>query len=143
MKRSVIGLLASLFFTNIAQAQEPSNLLTIVSSPEPQTQLMSMVLSMQSLQQGAKVDILLCGPAGDLALAAPPASATEPQQPKGMSPHGLMQLLMEKGATVSVCALYLPNKPATTEALLQGITVAKPDVMATRILNPNTKVLSF
>ncbi|MAJ64864.1 MAG: hypothetical protein CL558_06065 [Alphaproteobacteria bacterium] len=143
MKRSVFGLLASLFFANFAQAQEPSNLLTIVSSPEPQTQLMSMVLSMQSLQQGAKVDILLCGPAGDLALTAPPATATQPQQPKGMSPHGLMKILMEKGATVSVCALYLPNKPATTEALLTGIAVAKPDAMARRILAPNTKILSF
>jgi len=143
MKRSIIGLLAGLFFSNMAQAQEPPHLLTIVSSSEPQTQLMSMVLSLQSLQQGAKITILLCGPAGDLALAEPPATATAPQQPKGVSPQGLMQTLMAKGVTVSVCALYLPNKPATIEALLPGIEVAKPDAMATEILAPNTKILSF
>lgn len=143
MKRSILGLLASLFISQNALAQEPTDLLTILSAPDPQTQLMSMVLSMQSLQQGAGVHILLCGPAGDIALKDAPETATAPQKPKGMSPQGLMQALMDKGATVAVCAIYLPNKGVDTEALLPGIGVAKPDAMARSILSPTTRILSF
>ena len=93
-----------------AVAQDGKKLVTIVGTPEPQTQLMSMVLSMQALQQGASVYILLCGPGGDLALKNAPESATAPQEPKGMSPQGLMKKVMAQGATVEVCAIYLPNK---------------------------------
>jgi hypothetical protein len=46
---------------------------TVVTSPDAQTQLMSMVLTMQAAQQGASAThILLCGPAGDLALKDAP-----------------------------------------------------------------------
>ena len=120
-----------------------ADLVTVVTSPEPQTQLMSMVLSMQSLQQGASVHVLLCGPAGDLALKEAPGTATAPQQPKGMSPQGLMSKMMEAGATVEVCALYLPNKGVGQDALLNGIQAAKPPVMAARLMAENARVLSF
>lgn len=118
-------------------------LFTIVTSADPQTQLMAMVLTMQSIQQGAAARILLCGPAGDIALKQPPDSATRGQAPKGMSPQGLMKKIMETGATVEVCAIYLPNKPATPEALLEGITPAMPDAIATQMLAPSVRILSF
>lgn len=35
----------------------------IVTSPDAQTQMMAMVLSMQSMKKGADVSIVLCGPA--------------------------------------------------------------------------------
>ena len=119
------------------------NLVTILTAPEPQTQLMAMVLSMQSLKQGSKVDILLCGPAGDIALKEPPESATAPQQPKGMSPQKLMQLIMQKGGKVEVCAIYLPNKGLAADALLDGIGQAKPPAMAGKLLAARTTVMSF
>jgi len=126
-----------------AAADERPALVTVLTAPDPQTQLMSMVLSMQALQKGAAVDILLCGPAGDLALADAPPSATAPQKPKGMSPQGLMQKVMAAGATVEVCALYLPNKDIGADALIEGISPAKPPAMAAKLLADNTRILSF
>ena len=126
-----------------AAASEKPALVAIMTAPEPQTQLMGMVLSMESLQQGASVHILLCGPAGDLALSDPPASATAPQKPRDMSPQGLMQQIMAKGGTVEVCAIYLPNKGLGPEALLEGVGMAKPPEMAARLLAEDTRIMSF
>ena len=126
-----------------AQAQEADKMVTILTSEEPQTQLMSMVLTMQSMKQGASAYVLLCGPAGDLALKEAPAPATAPQEPKGMSPQGLMQNIMKQGATVEVCAIYLPNKGVGADALLDGIGSAKPPEMAARMLAEDTRIMSF
>ncbi len=125
-----------------ARADE-KKLVTIVGTAEPQTQLMSMVLNMQALQQGASVYILLCGPGGDLALKDAPESATAPQRPRDMSPQGLMQKIMGAGGTVDVCAIYLPNKGAGADALIDGVGVARPDEMAARLLADDTRIMSF
>jgi predicted peroxiredoxin len=143
MKRTVLsGLFAALLATS-AQAADKPNLVTVLTADDAQAQLMSMVLSMQAMQQGSKIHILLCGAAGDLALKNAPASATAPQKPKGMSPQGLMQKIMSSGGTVEVCAIYLPNKGVGQDALLDGIAPAKPDEMAGRLLADNTRLLSF
>ncbi len=126
----------------VAGSAQP-NLVTVLTAPEPQTQLMAMVLSMQSLRKGSKVDILLCGPAGDIALKQAPQTATAPQKPKGMSPQKLMQMIMQKGGTVEVCAIYLPNKGLGSDALLNGVGQAKPPAMADKLLSANTTVMSF
>lgn len=127
-----------------AAAQDMPKLVTVVTSPEPQTQLMAMVLTMQAAQKGADTYILLCGPAGDLALRDAPASATAGQPPKDMSPQGLMQMIREKtGATAKVCAIYLPGKGLDPSALLDGVGVADPAEMAERLMAADTRVLSF
>lgn len=126
-----------------ALADDKPALVTILTSEEPQTQLMSMVLTMQALKQGAETYTLLCGPGGDLALKEPPETATAPQQPQGMSPQKLMQMIMAQGGKVEVCALYLPNKGAGAEVLLDGIGTAKPPAMAARMLADDTRLLSF
>ncbi|MDZ7710512.1 MAG: hypothetical protein U5K36_10945 [Roseovarius sp.] len=126
-----------------AQAEEADKLVTILTSEEPQTQLMSMVLTMQSMQAGAGAYVLLCGPAGDLALKDAPEAATAPQKPKGMSPQLLMQKIMEQGATVEVCAIYLPNKGVGADALLDGVGSAKPPAVAARMLATGTRIMSF
>ena len=125
------------------QAEEATKMVTILTSEEPQTQLMSMVLTMQSMQAGAAAYVLLCGPAGDLALKDAPEAATAPQPPKGMSPQLLMQKIMEQGATVEVCAIYLPGKGVAQEALLDGIGAAKPPAVAKRLLADGTRIMSF
>lgn len=128
----------------VSKADDDRKLVTVVTSPEPQTQLMAMVLTMQAVQAGAKGHVLLCGPAGDIALKEAPASATTPQQPKGMSPQGLMRQIMAKtGTPVEVCALYLPNKGFGADKLLDGVTVARPPEMAARLMGDDTRVLSF
>ncbi|RBI71188.1 hypothetical protein DQW77_12325 [Roseovarius sp. TE539] len=126
-----------------ATAQEAPDLVTILTSEDPQTQLMSMVLTMQSLKQGSTTYTLLCGPGGDLALRDAPAAATGPQKPKGMSPQGLMKMIMDQGGTVEVCAIYLPNKGVGMDALLDGVGSAKPPAMAARLLADDTRIMSF
>lgn len=133
--------LAAMTMTHAAQADEQKNLVTILTAPEPQTQLMSMVLTMQAVQQGAAAHILLCGPAADLALKDAPASATAGQPPKNMSPQGLMQMIMKQpGTKVEVCAIYLPGKGAGPEVLLDGVGVAKPGEMAKAVLEADSSM---
>jgi len=127
-----------------AFAEGPAKVVTVVTSPDPQTQLMSMVLTLQAAQQGAEAHILLCGPAGDLALKDAPATATSGQPPRDMSPQGLMQMIQAKmGATVEVCAIYLPGRGEDASVLLEGIGVADPAEMAARLIAPDARVLSF
>jgi len=127
-----------------AFAEGPSKVVTVVTSPDAQTQLMSMVLTMQAAQQGASAHILLCGPAGDLALKDAPESATTGQPPRDMSPQGLMQMIQTNtGATVEVCAIYLPGRGEGSEVLLHGIGVANPGEMAAKLMDPDARVLSF
>lgn len=143
MRKTLLTLIAATGLATTVQADEKPDLVTILASGDAQTQLMGMVLTMQSMQQGAGVHILLCGPAGDLALKDAPAAATAPQKPKGMSPQGLMQAIMAKGGRVEVCAIYLPNKGVGADALLDGIGSAKPPEMAARLLADDTRILSF
>ena len=128
-----------------ALADDTPDLVTVISTADAQSQLMGMVLTMQAVQQGATAHILLCGPAADIALRdGAPDSATAPQPPRGMSPRGLMQTILDKTPTkAEVCAIYLPGKGLDAAALMDGVTPAKPDEMATRLLGENTRILSF
>lgn len=127
-----------------AFAEGPAKVVTVVTSPDPQTQLMSMVLTMQAAQQGAEAHILLCGPAGDLALQDAPSAATAGQPPRDMSPQGLMQMIQANtGATIEVCAIYLPGRGDDQSVLLEGVGVADPAEMAARLMAPDARVLSF
>lgn len=129
---------------SMTMADDARDVLTILTAPEPQTQLMAMVLTMNAAQAGADTSILLCGPAGDLALKDAPESATTAQPPKGMSPQGLMQMLMSKaGGKVDVCAIYLPGNGKDASALIDGVGVAKPPAVAAKITDPGTQVMSF
>lgn len=145
MKSLLLSTLTAAALASGAMAQEaPKTLVTILTAAEPQTQLMAMVLAMQSAQQGAAPHILLCGPAGDLALADAPESATAPQPPKGMSPKGLMQRIAGlPGAKVEVCAIYLPGKGLDASALAEGVGVAKPPAMAAAMIAPDARIASY
>lgn len=141
---TALALVAGTTLALPAQAQDQKNLVTILTAEDAQTQLMAMVLTMNTVQAGATAQILLCGPAGDLALKDAPAAATAAQAPMGMSPQGLMTTIMEKtGTKVEVCAIYLPNKGVGEEALLDGITAAKPPAVAGALIADNTVVMSF
>ena len=145
MKKLALATAAALALTAPLQAQEaPETLITILTAPEPQTQLMAMVLSMQAAAQGVAPHIMLCGPAGDLALKDAPETATAPQPPKGMSPQGLMTKIMGMpNAKVEVCAIYLPGKGADASVLLDGVTVANPKAMAAAMIAPNARIASY
>lgn len=144
MKKLILSTVLLASTTVSSLAQEAPKLVTVVTSADPQTQLMSMVLTMAAAQQGAQAHILLCGPAGDLALRAAPESATAGQPPRNMSPQGLMQMIRDKtGATVEVCAIYLPGRGEDASVLLEGIGVAEPGAMAAQLMAPDARVLTF
>lgn len=134
----------ALGMASTAQADDPNKLITILTAPEPQTQLMAMVLTMNAMGAGAEAEMLLCGPAADIALKDAPAGATAGQPPKDASPQGLMKMMMEKqGLKVQVCAIYLPGKGADASVLLDGVTAAAPDAMGAAIVDDDTTVMSF
>jgi hypothetical protein len=117
--------------------------LTVLTREDPQTQLMALILTRASAQQGVPVRVLLCDKAGDLALAQPPEAATRPLAPRNMSPHGLLENLIDDGVTVQVCAIYLPNSPHTAEDLHSEIGVATPPEIATIMADPRTRFFTF
>ncbi len=145
MKKLALAALTALGLAAPVMAQDaPDTLVTILTAPEAQTQMMAMVLAMQAAQQGAAPHVLLCGPAGDLALKDAPETATAPQPPMGMNPQGLMTKIMGlPGAKVEVCALYLPAKGADASVLMDGVTVAKPPAMAGAMIAPNARIASY
>lgn len=143
-KLATTALALGLALGTAAHAEGPNRLVTILTAPEPQTQLMAMVLTMNAIAAGAEAEMLLCGPAGDIALKEAPASATAGQPPRDASPQGLMKMMMEKnGLKVQVCAIYLPGKAADASILLDGVTPAAPDAMGAAIVAPSTSLLTF
>ncbi|PWR02052.1 hypothetical protein DKT77_13695 [Meridianimarinicoccus roseus] len=145
MKTLALATAAALSLALPAVAQDkPETLVTILTAPEPQTQLMAMVLAANAAQQGVAQHILLCGPAADIALKDAPETATAPQPPRDMSPQGLMRKIMEgPNNSVEVCAIYLPGKGADQSVLIDGVGVAAPAAMAGAMLAENTRITSY
>jgi len=145
MKKLLLAACSALALATPAKAQEvPETLVTILTAPEPQTQLMAMVLALQAADQGASPHVLLCGPAGDMALKDAPESATAGQPPRDMSPKALLTRITGlPGATVEVCAIYLPGRGESADVLMEGIGVAKPDEMAAAMISPNARIASY
>lgn len=109
----------------------------LINSPGAMTQGAALVLANNMIDQGAKVDIMLCDEAGDLALKDAQAPTLKGAD---ASPVDLLHAALGKGAEVAVCALYLPNSGHSAEDLKQGITPAKPPVMAEKMINSKTFV---
>jgi predicted peroxiredoxin len=128
-------------FTQATDTGSP--MLTVLTSNDPETQLMALVLTKAALEKGVRPRILLCSAAGDLALKKPPASALAPLQPKGASPAGLLRGLRAAGVKVEVCAIYLPNRPFGAEALEDGVGIATPSDIAEVLTTEGATVLNF
>ncbi|MDP3537869.1 MAG: hypothetical protein Q8S26_04105 [Azonexus sp.] len=138
MKKALIALtLASSISVAYADALPVT---VILNSASTMTQGIAMVLTNQIQAQGGQVQILLCDKAGDLALKG---AGGEKLKPQDVTPAQLLDGAMKKGATASVCALYLPNSGNTPEMLKDGIVAAKPDAMARSLMEPQRKVFVF
>jgi len=141
MKKYVIALLASCILLPLNVAAEPVNkVLITLTSAEQQTRGMAMVLGNTMQAQGAQVNVLLCDSAGDMALKS---QQSQPLKPKNVTPEQLLTKLMAAGANVQVCALYLPNKGVAADVLVEGVTAAKPPVMAKMLTEQGTRVFNF
>lgn len=137
----VLSLLLVLFVPVTGFSSDKSdNLFVIVTTDDEMTQLMSMVLAVQSMKQGAAVNVLLCGEAGALAVAGSPEKVLKPLN---KSPQMLLKNLIDKGSGVEICPLYLPNSDKTEADLLTGISVANPSQIAEKLLQKNTKILTY
>jgi predicted peroxiredoxin len=123
-----------------AMSDDSERALVIVTSPSLQTQGMAMILANAMQQQGSQLNILLCDAAGDLALES---HASEPLAPKGATPEGLMQKMMEEGAQVQVCAIYLPNSEYGEDDLREGVSVAAPGPIAEMMRDPKVPTFTF
>jgi intracellular sulfur oxidation DsrE/DsrF family protein len=140
MKHTKIVLSALMAVSLSSFAQTPSEAFFNVTGADNQSQGMAMVLATQMVEQKAAVRILLCGPAGQLALKAYEPTALKP---RNVTPKQMMSGLMKAGATVEVCALFLPNADRTPADLTDGVTVAKPPEVAAYMLKPGVKAFGF
>lgn len=121
-------------------SENPKKLFVIVTSDDPVTQLMSMVLATQASKKGAAVDVLLCGEAGSLAVRDSPEILLKPNN---KSPQMLMNKLIQNGINVEICPPYLPNNDKTASDLIDGVSVAKPPEVADRLIREDTNILSY
>ena len=115
--------------------------LFIVTSDSLQTQGMAMILANAMREQGTSLDILLCDAAGELGVEGY-ESETE-LGPRGVKPEGLMRMMMGEGASVNVCAIFLPNTEYDEEDLREGVGVAAPGPIAEMMRDPNIPTFSF
>lgn len=134
-----IACLLAVSITGYSSALQ-KDLLVIVTTDDPLTQLMSMVLATQSKEKGAGVEILLCGKAGELALHDSPEVFLKPNN---TSPQMLLRKLISSGVKVGICPPYLPNADKSVRDLIDGVSVAKPPQIADRLIDENTKILSY
>ncbi|MFN4025241.1 MAG: hypothetical protein ACK4MQ_10420 [Hyphomonas sp.] len=129
--------------TRATTSRHTDRLLTIMTSPDAEVQMMSLVLTRAAQANGMRLRLMLCGPAGELALKTPPETALTPFRPSGRSPSNLLDGLIAGGATVEVCAIFLPARDLTEDALRDGVGIAAPASIAGEFASPETRVLSF
>lgn len=139
MKKTLLALLLT-SISSYSLANDTQHVTVSLTSDSTMTQGMAMVLANQMQEQGAQVDILLCDTAGDIALKD---AGGERLKPNDVTPAQLLGAAMQKGATASVCALYLPNTGHKTSDLRDGIKPASPVEMGSNLLQPNRKVIGF
>lgn len=140
MKHSRIILAGLMALSLNSMAQTTAETFFNVTSADNQAQGMAMVLATQMVEQKAAVRILLCGPAGQLALKTYEPAALKP---RNITPKQMLLGIMKAGATVEVCALFLPNANQTPADLLEGIAVAKPPEVAAYMLKPGVRAFGF
>lgn len=135
---------ATLVAPSILSAEAAKGLNVLMTSPDAQTQMMGMVLSTSVLSDQKKaVNITLCGAAGNLALKD--FTSMDVKKPDGTvaNPKVVLQGLIKAGASVQVCPLFLPNANKDATALVEGITVAKPPMVAAGLMDKEWSNISF
>lgn len=138
------ALIAALITPSILSADQAKGLNVLVNSGNSQTQAMAMVLSLMTIKKHKKeVHIVLCGEAGDL--ADKNIKGVPVKRPNGKAPSAKqhLKLLIKKGAKVEVCPLYLPNAGKDKSVLLEGVTIAKPPMVAGSLLNKDFANITF
>jgi sulfur relay (sulfurtransferase) complex TusBCD TusD component (DsrE family) len=137
MKKSFLITAALLATALVAQADE---LFVSIHSGAAMAQGAGLVLAGQALEQKVDVRVLLCDAAGDIAVNG---QSMPTLKPRNVTPQQMLQGLINAGAKVEVCALYLPNTGRQATDLLAGVTPAKPADIAAHLLKPGVRTLAF
>ena len=137
MKKLITLGAAALLLSGVAQAQE---LFVNIHSGNAMAQGAGLVLAGQALEQKAKVRVLLCDAAGDMAVAGKQGPKLKPRD---VTTQQMLQGVIKGGAKVEVCALYLPNKGRPAKDLIEGVTPANPADVMSHVLKAGVKTLSF
>lgn len=124
----------------MASAAQAENLFVNIHSGNAMAQGAGLVLAGQALEQKASVRVLLCDAAGDIAVAGKDMPKLKPRD---VTPQQMLQGLIKAGATVEVCALYLPNTGRQASELIPGVGAAKPADVAAHLLKPGMHTLGF
>ncbi|PWE20634.1 hypothetical protein DF188_07425 [Aliarcobacter skirrowii] len=142
MKKILLSLSAFALISTPVVASEnmAKGLNVMLTSEDAQTQMMGMVLATMSLKKGKEVNMVLCSSAGNLALKD---SESPKLKPQNKSPKMMLEDLIKNGAKVEVCPLFLPNANKNESDLINSVTVAKPPVVADRLLNKDYQNLSY
>ncbi len=147
MKKLLVPVIALLAFASapvdVRASDDVEKLFVILTSPDTETQAMALVLSNQTAKLGTKVHLMLCGPAGSIALKEVPADAKKVVTPKGMTVASLLEALKNKGVKVDVCAIFLPNRKLKADALGSGVGVARPPAIAAEMVAEETRLATF
>ncbi len=139
MRRLILTAALAVLLATPAAADEAQRLFVTVTGAGLQERAMPLVLANQALDQGAEVRVLLCGAGGELALEAYEAPTLAP---RGVTAKQLLGRLMQQGATVEVCAIFLPNTEHEAADLTDGIGTADPADVAAWMMAPGTRLLT-
>lgn len=137
---AAVALSAAVLVGAAAPAIAADKTFIVVTSADPQTQAMAMILGHQAVDNGAEVRVLLCGPGGDMAL-----KGAEMPVLKGpdKTPQQLLGGLIQRGATAEVCGIYLPNSTHTAADLMEGVAPVKPPVIGAYMAQPDVRYFTF
>jgi len=125
-------------------AQDVKGLNVLITSGDTQTQMMGMVLSTSALKDHNKVvNVTLCGPAGNLVLKEFESGSVKRGDGQSVNPKSALQSLIKEGATVQVCPLFLPTVGKEASALMEGVSVAKPPMVAKNLVDASFQNISF
>lgn len=115
-------------------------LFVVLTTEDAETQMMAMVLATQSVNQNVPVSVLLCSSAGQLAVKGFGSTSFAPA---GRSPKQLLSGLIDKGVTVNVCGIFLPNRDIQESDLLDGVGVASPPDIASFMKKRGVRYFTF
>jgi len=116
-----------------------AGMFVVLTSADHRTQMFALDVAAHTAKGGKSVAILLCGPAGDLALRESHAAGSTTAN---MSPNLRLRQLMVDGVTVQVCPHYLSSPKAKRAGLTEGVSEAVMPTVAKRMM-AQLRVLSF
>jgi predicted peroxiredoxin len=141
--RLLMGALSLALISGCAWLQPSSptkGMFVVVTDPEPEVQLMALVLSTQALEQGKYVRVLVCGPAGKLVVRDSEQTLVKPLN---KSPQMLLKGLVSRDVEVNVCPLYLAERGLKPEVLIDGVGIGTPSQGIDAVLEDGVKLFTF